>query len=91
MRVKINEKYYYLTDEELEFVRSQIGEWEVGEYKFERPVHIPISGIALAKKISVQAVHDFIKRHKIDSYLIGNTRFVTFEDALKYWFRALSK
>ena len=89
MKVKINGKYYFLSIDELEFVRSLIGEWEDIPKIFKKPLYIPIVEIAKAKGITKQAVHDYANRHEIKKYKIGSTSFVTFDDCLQYWFRSI--
>lgn len=89
MRVKINDRYYQLTDEELEFVRGLMGEWEEDSYEFNRPLQIPVTEIAEAKGLSRQAVLAYAKRNNIKLSQIGHNMFVSLDDALEHWFRSL--
>lgn len=90
MRVKINDQFYELTEQELQFVRDTIGEWENTEGVFERPMLIPVSEIAKSRGVQRQAVLKYCKKHNIELYKIGGSSYLTFDDALNNWFKVLA-
>jgi hypothetical protein len=88
MRVKIRQKYYDLTEEELEFVKMIYGYWEEenGLLVFEAPKMIPMKLLCKELGITRQAVH---QRHeynpeKYPLHRMGRDRYI-FDWELDVW------
>ena len=79
-----------LTDKELEFVRSRMGEWEINDFEFEYPIYIPTSEIKEYFGITRQAVIQKAHRAGIEVRVVGGLAMFRLEDVLKHWFEALS-
>jgi hypothetical protein len=92
VEVKINNKIAYLTEEELEFVRFMLGEWEVKEGVFEKPVYLSVTDIAEYLGKTRQGILWLARERGIEvkQFGKGNAQaFLRFEDVVKVWFRGL--
>jgi hypothetical protein len=89
MKANINGKLVDLTEQELEFVRDMIGEWEEDGLDFSSPVYIPVSELAWYFNKTIQGIRWIAQRRGVKLTLIGNTSFIELKDAINIWFKAL--